>query len=136
MNKLDLKRLLGLLGPEGTRAGLLHSAISNRSLIALARRLGEEVASDEARERIVSRLVQKMEEARLLPLEKLMTMSFDDLEQHFAQVNPSSDELLKLMKQLDYRVSSADKKHLRRFAARQISETALFSSVAGRGRSD
>jgi hypothetical protein len=37
------------------------------------------------------------------------------------------------MKELNYKVSTEDKRHLRRFVARQISETALFSTVASRG---
>ncbi len=38
------------------------------------------------------------------------------------------------MKELNYKVVSEDKKHLRKFIARQISETALFSKVASRGK--
>jgi hypothetical protein len=132
MNKSDLKRLIKLLGPNGTRAGLIDSKIETRSLRSLARRLGADPTPEEDRNELARLLVQKVEDESLLPLEQLMQMSFEELEDHFARTAPSTEDLMRLMKQLDYKVSSADKKHLRRFAARQISETALFSTVAGR----
>lgn len=132
MTKTDLKRILKLLGSKGARAGLLASNIEVRSLRAIARRSGFSVEIQTSREDLIDHIVGALEQQSLKPLDELMRMSFQELEAHFAEVGPSNEELLKLMKQLDYKVSAEDKRHLRRFAARQITETALFSSVASR----
>ncbi len=57
-------------------------------------------------------------------------MNYDQLIDYFSNVSPSNTELLRVMNELNYKVSAEDKKHLRKYVARQISETALFARVA------
>jgi hypothetical protein len=121
-----------MLGRRGAYEGLLHAEVSTKALISLARRMGDEPSNEIDRSKVIDTLLDRAEGEKLLPLNQLMEMSFEELEDHFARVKPSADDLLRVMKQLDYKVSSSDKKNLRRFAARQISETALFSNVAGK----
>ena len=130
MNITDIKRLMKLLGARGTAAGLKASDLDTRSIRPLVIKIcGRESVSDD-RDVMIDHIVGKLSETTLKPTDDLMTMSFDDLELYFAKVSPSNDELMKIMKELNYKVSAEDKKHLRRFVARQISETALFAKVA------
>jgi hypothetical protein len=132
MNITDVKRIMKLLGGNGTAAGLKASDIDLRSIRSLVVKIcGRENASDD-RENMIDALVSKLSETTLKPTDELMGMTFEELESYFNRVSPSNDDLMKIMKELNYKVSAEDKKHLRRFVARQISETALFSKVANR----
>lgn len=132
MNVTETKRIMKLLGANGTRAGLKASDIDLKSIRALAIKVcGRGVISDD-RDHMIDAIVEKLGETTLKPTDELMGMSFEELESYFTKVSPSNDDLMKIMKELNYKVSAEDKKHLRRFVARQISETALFSRVASR----
>lgn len=132
MTVTDLKRIMKLLGSNGTVAGLLASDIDIRSIRVLTVKICGREAVSEERDQMINRIVEKLGETTLKPTDELMSMSFDELESYFSKVAPSNDDLMKVMKELNYKVSAEDKKHLRRFVARQISETALFSRVASR----
>ena len=132
MNLTDLKRILKLLGPAGTAAGLRVSDISIETLRDLATKVNQKASKLAGRDELIEILISLPRKAPLKPTSELMTMNYDELVHYFNDVAPSSEDLLKVMKELDYKVSAEDKKHLRRFVARQISETALFSRVASR----
>jgi hypothetical protein len=134
MTLSDLKRILKLLGPKGTAAGLKASDVTVDALRELALKshaLLEESSIDD-RERAIDLLVNSISKSEIKPLEELMEMSFDQLVNYFESVRVSSDELMKLVKQLNFKVGAEDRKHLKKYVARQISETALFTKVAGR----
>jgi len=137
MNLIEIKRVVQLLGPEGAAAGLNASGISDEMLAELASKANVSVSREGefARSEAIAVLVKSFAKADLKPIEDLMQMSFEQLVDYFDSTKVSNSELLKLMKQLDFRVGAGDKRHLKKFVARQISETALFARVATRDRS-
>jgi hypothetical protein len=132
MNFPDLRRVFKLLGPSGTMAGLRASDIGLDVLRELASKAKLVIHQESSRDEIIEVLIRSLDKAPLKSTDELMQMSYDELVQYFSEVGASNDELLKIMKELNYKVGAEDKKHLRRFVARQISETALFSRVATR----
>ncbi|MGF1593393.1 MAG: hypothetical protein ACFCUW_08950 [Kiloniellaceae bacterium] len=132
MKYADLKRIFRLLGSQGTVAGLSASDADADQLRSLASGAKLEIPDGATRDEIVHILVRSLEKPPLKSTDELLQMTYDDLVQYFNDVSPTNDELLKIMKELNYKVGAEDRKHLRRFVARQISETALFSRVATR----
>jgi hypothetical protein len=132
MTAADLKRIVQLLGATGSAAGLRASEMSLESLRDLATKVKLTAYQDITREELIDRLVESAKSTDIKPIDDLMQMTYDELIQYFADTAPSSITLLNIMKELNYKVSAEDKKHLRKFVARQISETALFSRVASR----
>ena len=88
------------------------------------------------RDDIIDSIIDAMSSIDLKSTDELLKMSYDNLIQYFTAAAPSNEALLRIMKELNYKVGSEDKRNLRRFVARQISETALFSSVASRNQND
>lgn len=132
----DVKRILKLLGPVGTIAGLEASDLARDTLIELCHKAKISVGGDSSRYDSIRKLIANLNEVNLKPTAELLQMSYDELVQYFAHVAPSNEDLMKIMKELNYKVGAQDMKHLRRFVARQISETALFSDVASGPRAD
>jgi hypothetical protein len=132
----DLKRFVEILGPAGARAGLVASDIDDKNLIQVARKLKLPVERSAARDLLVDQIIDHYSAKILRPIDDLMKMSFDELVVHFTEANVSGQELMNIMKELNYKVGSEDKKNLRSFVARQISETALFSNVASGKRQE
>lgn len=130
MMEADLRRILKILGPDGARAGILASSVSNSALWKIANKLGLHLSQEAAKPEVVDRLLEHMESPTLKPTDELMTMNYDQLLDYFSNASPSNVELLRIMKELNYKVSAEDKKSLRKYVARQISETALFARVA------
>lgn len=136
MTVADLKRIVELLGARGSAAGLRASDVPLNVLENIAKKLKLTINKDIVRNDLIDILVERVKSAELRPIDELMQMNYDEIVKYFAQVGPSNGELLNLMKELNYKVSAEDKKHLRKFVARQISETALFSRVASREESN
>ncbi|RFB81420.1 hypothetical protein [Methylovirgula sp. 4M-Z18] len=131
MTPTDLKRLIALLGATGAAAGLRESdVVQYDSLIELAEKSKIKIWTDISHHELVELLIQSVHAVKIKSIDELMEMDYDHLIRYFSETAPSNSALLKIMKDLNYKVSAEDKKHLRRFVARQISETALFSKVA------
>ena len=134
MTLSDLKKVLKLLGARGTSAGLKASDLPLVQVIEFARRTHAKFDEADSREKIIEAVVEELSRPGIKPIEELMRMNFDQLVDYFDSVRVSNEDLLKLMKDLNYKVGAEDKKHLRKYVARQISETALFSRVVSRER--
>jgi len=130
---VELKRVVSILGHAGAIAGLRASDISEDDLRELAKRLRIDRCDKLNRDQLIDSLVRATRSNELKPIEELMQMTYDELIQYFDETAPSNSALLNIMRDLDYKVSAEDRKHLRKYAARQISETALFSDVARNG---
>lgn len=130
MTELDLRRLLKILGNDGTKAGLLASQVSTAALLKISGKLDLRLPKEAERGDLIDQLISHVASPPLKPTDELMTMNYDQLLDYFSDTAPSNAELLRVMKELNYKVSAEDKKHLRRYVARQISETALFARVA------
>jgi hypothetical protein len=130
MNLTELKRLFKLLGPNGTLAGLQASNIEHEVFTEIATKAKVILPTDASRNATIQGLVDSLIKKDLKPTDALLKMSYEELVQYFNEMGPTNDQLLKIMKDLNFKVGSEDKRHLRRFVARQISETALFASVA------
>ncbi|MCK2054790.1 hypothetical protein [Methylobacterium sp. 37f] len=132
MTFTEVKRLVKILGPKGAVAGLLESDVNTSVLKTIATKEKLARVPTNSRMELINMLVDHVTQSSLKPTETLMRMSYDELLSYFNEAGPSTESLMKIMKELNYKVGSEDKKHLRRFVARQISETALFSNVATR----
>lgn len=132
MTPVDLKRIVTLLGAPGAVAGMRASQIPVEDLEALAKRVKLPGKKATGRDELIDRLVNSVRIDSIKPTDELLRMSYDELIAYFSETSPSSAALMNIMRELNYKVGSEDKKHLRRFVARQISETALFSNVASR----
>jgi hypothetical protein len=126
----DLKRLVKLLGGRGAYHGLLESELLTLDLRKLAAKLKLKVPQKASRTELIAELVAWVERGVLKPIPELLEMNYEQLVEYFNEVSPSNEELVRILNELDYKVSSEDRRHLKRFAARQISETALFARVA------
>ena len=132
MTLSEIKRIIKLLGPRGAIAGLEASDLTKEDLLEIASKTRKRFDENSDRSYLIDELVSSLNRVDLKPTDELLQMSYEDLVDYFAEVSPSNDDLMKVMKELNYKVSAEDKKHLRRFVARQISETALFANVATR----
>lgn len=132
MTLSEIKRIIKLLGPRGAIAGLEASDLTKEDLLEIASKTRKRFDENCDRSYLIDELVSSLNKVDLKPTDELLQMSYEDLVDYFAEVSPSNDDLMKVMKELNYKVSAEDKKHLRRFVARQISETALFANVATR----
>ncbi len=119
-----------MLGPNGTLAGLQASNIEHEVFTEIATKAKVILPTDASRNATIQGLVDSLIKKDLKPTDALLKMSYEELVQYFNEMGPTNDQLLKIMKDLNFKVGSEDKRHLRRFVARQISETALFASVA------
>ncbi|TAV90450.1 hypothetical protein [Rhizobium leguminosarum] len=132
MTLSEIKRIIKLLGPRGAIAGLEASDLTREDLLEIASKTRKRFDDHSDRSYLIDELVSSLNRVDLKPTDELLQMSYEDLVDYFAEASPSNDDLMKVMKELNYKVSAEDKKHLRRFVARQISETALFANVATR----
>jgi hypothetical protein len=128
----NLKTLIKILGPHGAAAGLKASDISLDEARSLAQGLAIKLENLDERDGIIDAIISESGRVGIKPIEELLKMSFEEISSYFDSARVSNTELLELMKQMNYKVSSEDKKSLKRFAARQISETARFAKVANR----
>lgn len=132
MTLLDLKKVMKLLGARGASEGLKASDLSIDQIVEFAQKTHAKFDKSYSREKLIEAVVEELSRPGLKPLEELSRMSFDQLLKYFDSIRVSNEDLLQLMKDLNYKVGAEDKKHLRKYVARQISETALFSRVASR----
>jgi hypothetical protein len=127
----DVRHLIKTLGVEGAVAGLVASNVPSaevRKLLSRGRKQ-QELAPDERNE-LMAALVDSIYKPPLKPVSELMSMGYDELLEYFSKTGASNADLMGVLKELNYHASSDDKRHLRRYVARQISETALFTDVA------
>jgi 5-methylcytosine-specific restriction endonuclease McrBC regulatory subunit McrC len=113
--------------------GLLESEISTNTLYQIAEKAKLSFKENCDRAIIIDLLIKKITEVEAKSTEDLLKMNYDQIMAYFESYSIGNNDLMKIMNELNYKVGSEDKKHLRSFVARQISETALFSSVASHG---
>jgi hypothetical protein len=127
---IDLNVLIEWLGTEGSRSGLKDSDIPLKDLIDVAKRCGlilpPKPTRDDVANELAYRGVKKIEKS----LDELMTMLPSDLLEYLEKRKPTVAELLGILDELGIKAGSEDRKHLIRFAAREISDTGMFQRVA------
>lgn len=127
---IDTWKLVEWLGPEGTRSGLRDSDVSLAELIDIARARGLPLAPKPTRDEVANELayenVKKLEKSP----EDLARMSHADISDYFEKKKPTIREILEILQNLGIRPGSEDRKHLMRFAAREIAEIGVFQRVA------
>ena len=130
MTPNDLKKIIEWLGVEGARAGLKLSKLTDKDLLAITFKLKLRQDFSESRDTTIEKIVHHFEVKEIKRVDDLLKMEYNELINYFNDVNASNEDLLKVMKELNFKVGAEERKHLRNFVARQISETALFSKVA------
>jgi hypothetical protein len=127
---IDIARLVEWLGPEGARSGLRDSDITLRELVELARARQLLLSPKPTREELANELaycgVHKIDK----PLDEMMSMSHAALQEYFEKKKPTTTEIMGLLDRLGIKPGSEDRKHLIRFAAREITELGMFQRVA------
>jgi hypothetical protein len=127
---INTLKLVEWLGPEGARAGLRESNLSLADLVDMARARGLPLAPKPTRDEIANELayegVRKIDRSP----DDLVHMSPTELASYLEKKRPTLKELLSILSGLGIRPGSEDRKHLLRFAAREISEIGMFQRVA------
>lgn len=127
---IDTAKLVEWLGPEGARAGLRESALSLVELVDLAKARDLPMAPKPTRDEIANELayegVQKIDKKP----DDLVHMPQAELASYLEKKRPTTKELLSILSNLGIRPGSEDRKHLLRFAVREISEIGMFQRVA------
>lgn len=127
---IDVTILVEWLGPEGARSGLRDSDIPLRVLIDLAKDRRLPLLPKPTRDEVANELAYQNRTKIDKPLDQLMGMPREDLAEYFGNKKPTVSEVLAILGQLGIRPGSEDRKHLLRFAAREISETGMFQRIA------
>jgi hypothetical protein len=127
---IDIARLVDWLGPEGARSGLRDSDIPLKELVELARARQLLLSPKPTREEVANELaycgIHKIDKS----LDEMMSMSSAALQEYLDRKRPTTTEVMGLLDRLGIKPGSEDRKHLRRFAAREVSELGMFQRVA------
>jgi hypothetical protein len=127
---IDINKLVEWLGPEGAKAGLRDSALTLADLVNLAKARGLPLAPKPTRDEVANELAYENLQKIDKNVDNLLHMSQADLFEYFVKKKPTLRELLSVLSNLGIRPGSEDRKHLVRFAAREISEIGMFQRVA------
>ncbi|HTT79174.1 MAG TPA: hypothetical protein VMF86_05800 [Stellaceae bacterium] len=127
---IDTRKLVEWLGSEGARAGLRESDLSVSDLIDLAKSRGLPLAPKPTRDEIANELAYENSTKIDKKSDDLIHMSQTELIEYLEIKRPTLKEMLSILTDLGIRPSSEDRKHLLRFAAREISEIGMFQRVA------
>lgn len=133
--RIDVRLLVQWLGTTGAKAGLMQSEVcSSEILNMIAKSLG--ASSDKrTRPQVIEEIVKAANRRIDKSLNELYQMSRSELLAYFQQKEPTSEELLDLLRGLDLNPKREGHKGLIELAAREISETGRFlriSSSTGR----
>lgn len=127
---IDTAKLVEWLGPEGARAGLRESDLSLAELTDLAKARGLPLAPKPTRDEIANELAYENLQKVDKNSNDLVHMPTADLLSYLEKKRPTLRELLSILSDLGIRPGSEDRKHILRFAAREISEIGMFQRVA------
>jgi hypothetical protein len=135
--QIDPRLLVQWLGTIGAKAALMQSKhCTIEVLLTLAKSLGLTPAKATARPRLVDEIVKAASKRIDIPIEELYQMSIEDLLTYFQRIEPTSEELLDLLRTLELNPKKEGHKSLMELAARELSETGRFLRIAsssGRG---
>jgi hypothetical protein len=127
---IDTRRLVEWLGPEGARSGLRDSHLPLRNLIDLAKARGLPLPPKPTRDEVANELAYENLSKIDKTVDQLMEMPPRDLLEYLEKMKPTVHEILGILQQLGIRAGSEDRKHLVRFAAREISDTGMYQRIS------
>ncbi len=131
LSSLNVRELVRWLGPQGAKAGLLQSKLVTVELLtALATSMGLSLAKSATRQQLADEIVRVANKRIDKPVEELYQMSEDDLKTYFQRVEPTSEELLDLLRGLDLKPRKEGHRGLIEIAARELSETGRFLRIS------
>jgi len=135
---IDAKLLVQWLGTAGAKAGLMQSKTCTiEALGALVKSLGLTPAKPTSRTQLIDDIVKAASKRIDKPLDELYQLSNEDLLAYFHKIEPTSEELLDLLRELDLTPKKEGHKGLMELAARELSETGRFRRIASsRGGGD
>jgi hypothetical protein len=127
---IDINLLREWLGPEGARSGLRDSDIPLKELIDLAKDQRLPLSPKPTRDEVVNELAYQKISKIDKSLEEMQNMTPGDLIAYLEKKKPTTSEVLSILTRLGIRPGSEDRKHLLRFAAREITEIGMFQRIA------
>ena len=131
---LDARELVRLLGPQGAKAGLLQSKlVTVEVLTGLARSMGLSPTKSAYRQQLVDEIVKLANKRIDKPIDELYLMGQDQLVAYFERVEPTSEELLDLLRCLELNPRKEGHRGLVELAAREVSETGRFLRISTSG---
>src|SRR5579863_3161322 len=99
---IDVRQLVRSLGLQGAKAGLLQSKVATTEVLTgLAKSMGLSPTKSASRQQIVDDIVRFANRRIDKPVDELYLMSRDELIGYFERVEPTSEELLDLLRCLD-----------------------------------
>jgi len=127
---IDTGRLVEWLGPEGARSGLRDSDVPLKELIELAKARRLPLSPKPTRDEVANEIAYNNTNKIDKPIDELMHMSPSDLSEYLEKKKPTISEIISILTRLGIKPGSEDRKHLLRFAAREIAEIGMFQRIA------
>lgn len=132
--EIDVRLLVRWLGPDGAMAGLEKSKRhTTERLVKLGEQLGLAVPKSATRQEMLRAIVREANKRIDKPIADLVRMMREDLISYLERADPSREELLNLLKEIDATPSKEGRQGLIEFAARELSETGRFMRIATSG---
>ncbi len=129
----DIKHLVAIVGREGAIYALEGSRqVSAQDLANMADSLGLKTKSKDSKKTIATEIVRHLDRRIAKALDELKTMSKDEIIQYFEQVQCDQDELVDLLKSIDFRSRARSRRAMIEFAAIQISSLGIFERLTNR----
>ncbi|MBY0506478.1 MAG: hypothetical protein K2X03_21345 [Bryobacteraceae bacterium] len=130
-NPIDPRVLVRWLGPQGAKAGLTQSkAVTVEILTELASSMGITLAKSASRQQLAEEIVKVAGRRIDKSIDELYAMSEKDLLEYFGRVEPTSEEILDVLRSLDLTPRKAGHQGLVEIAARELSETGRFKRIS------
>ncbi|MDP2899288.1 MAG: hypothetical protein Q8Q12_22355 [bacterium] len=128
---IDPRELVRWLGPQGAKAGLLQSKlVTVEVLMGLAKSMGIAPTKSASRQHLVDDIVKLASQRIDKTIDELYLMSKEELIAYFERLEPSSEELLDLLRSLELTPRKEGHRGLVDLAARELSETGRFLRIS------
>jgi hypothetical protein len=134
---IDARQLVRWLGPQGAKAGLVQSKLVTVDVLtALAKSMGITPQRSASRQQLAEEIVKLASKRIDKPIDDLYGMSKEELITYFARIEPTSEELLDLLRCLDLKPRKEGHRGLVELAARELSETGRFMRISGGNKTE
>jgi hypothetical protein len=131
---INVRELVRWLGPQGAKAGLVQSKLLTVDVLALlAKSMGLSPSKSASRQQLAEEIVKLANRRIEKSLDELFSLSKEELLEYFLRVEPTSEELLDLLRSLDLNPKKEAHRGLMELAARELSETGRFKRIASSG---
>ncbi len=129
---LEVRTLVRWLGSHGAKAGLLQSkTLTVDSLQHLAKTLGASPNKSSSRQQLVEEIIRIASRRIDKTIDELYGMEMGELIAYFERVEPTSEELLDVLRTLELTPRKEGHRGLIELAARELSETGRFLRISG-----